>query len=280
MKHLLLLLIAFACVQVHGQFEYKTGHTELVRFNGERKLAGWHVEPGLTWMYTRPKDYSDRIDFGDSAYLANWDPGGKFRAYLGAGRYHILPYMRFLHFIDYGLGWKWLAGKETYEGTMNNLQDGTSALIHEGDGKFSSHHLLAYFNANNLWQISDNHFIQNSLGINFDWRFLGSSPYNGNTSPFHQQEDPARFKLQLHYKFGFGIKINDGFFIIPAVETPILNFIPWNNGRSQLDIFNSRYRPFIFTIRFAWLGKNQTVCKVPGMSDDERKKQEQFFQQR
>jgi hypothetical protein len=279
MKKLIAFLCLLSVTGVYAQFEYKTGHTELVRFNGERKLAGWNFAPGLTYMYTRPKDFTDQVNLGDTVYNANWNPSGSFRAYFEAGRHHILQYTRFIHYLDYGLAWKWLAGKEKFEGAYVDRTDGASFGTSGGTGKFSSHHLLAYVNANNLWQFADNYFLQNSLGANFDWRFLGKANPGGD-SPFHDPINPPRFVFQLHYKLGVGIKINDGFFIIPAIETPILNILPWSKGRSQLDTFNSRYRPLILTVRFAFLGKNKTSCNVPGISDDERKKQDEFFQQR
>ena len=69
-----------------------------------------------------------------------------------------------------------------------------------------------------------------------------------------------RLLLSLHYKFGYGIKLQNRLFIIPSIETPIINFKKWEKGKSTYGIFNSRYRPFLFSVRFLWL-------KPPGRGD-------------
>jgi hypothetical protein len=267
--------------QMQAQFAYKTGFTELVRFNGVRKLSGWHLEPGMTYTLTSLRNYTDNVALdSNQTYTAEWDPAGKIRGYFGLGRHHILPYMRFLQYLDYGIHWKWLAGAEKFDGVLTDQVLGETLDTDEGEGKFSSHHLGAYFNISNVWQISARHFIQNSIGLNFDFRFLGKVNHSG-ASPYHEQIDVPRFLLQPHYKLGFGFKINDGFFIIPALETPILSILPWQKGRAAFDTFNSRYRPVMLTVRFAFLGKNSGAgCNTPNVSNDERKKQDQFFQER
>lgn len=276
-RSILILLTLFFSGLVQAQFEYKTGHTELVRFNGERKLQGWNVEPVLTWMYTRPRNYTDRLDVDQtSVYNAEWNPAGRFWFGLMVGRHHILKYMRYLHVIDYGLGYKGFRGREKFEGVLSRPSDATTLDTHEGDGKFAQHFATAYVNVSNIWQFSDNYFLQNSIGMNVDFRFLQTSNYS-TTSPYHAQEMPGQFVWQLHYRLGLGIKIHSGFFITPTIETPILNVLPWNQGRSQFDIFNSRYRPVMIGVRFSFLGKNSNDCPPVYGPENDRDKQDSFF---
>lgn len=277
--NLVAALLLLTSASVVAQHAYKTGHTELVRMNWDRKMTGWHVAPGLTWMHTRLKDFSDNVNMGDTIYQANWNPRGSLRGTLEVGRHHIMQYTRFVHYFDYGLGWRWLAGREIFEGQTTERIDGSIIDSYGGRGKFSSHHLFAYFNFNNIIQLSSKHFLQNGIGANVDFRFLGRQPY-GQSSPFHEQSVAPRLPIALHYRLGFGFKINDGFFIIPTLETPIIGLLPWRNLRPSYDIFNSRYQPIMLTVRFAWLGKlGVGDCNAPNSPDD-KKKQEMFQQGR
>ena len=55
-------------------------------------------------------------------------------------------------------------------------------------------------------------------------------------------------------------KFKKKFFIIPTIESPFLTLKKWEQGKSSYGVFNSRYRPLIFKIRFIWL-------KTPGKGD-------------
>ena len=134
---------------------------------------------------------------------------------------------------------------------------------------------LFTFNVNNIIQLTDYTFIQNSIGVNFDWKFL--QKYETNGSPYAINNTGA-FILSLHYKLGYGIKVTDQLFIIPTLETPILNGIKWENGKSTYGIFSSRYRPLIFSVRFAWLRKpDRGGCPPVYGPDGDSDKQQQHM---
>jgi hypothetical protein len=118
-------------------------------------------------------------------------------------------------------------------------------------------------------------FLQNSLGFNVDFRFSDKRNNHANTLG-HTQADPSRLLAQLHYKIGFGYKLNEKWFIIPTLETPILNLFQWDKFKSTDPMFSSRYRPIILTIRFAWLRKTGPGdCLTPDVPG-ERDKQKAF----
>jgi len=62
---------------------------------------------------------------------------------------------------------------------------------------------------------------------------------------------------QLHAKVGFGFKPESGVMIIPSIETPILNIQPFEDGKSTLPYFNSRYRPIIISVRFLFFAQTK-----------------------
>ncbi|MFT7155671.1 MAG: hypothetical protein ACI8Q1_000673 [Parvicella sp.] len=207
--------------------QHKKQNRDLINLN-MWKPAGWHFAPGLTYtMPFKPK--------GDDAPDVN--PNGRVALYAEVGRWRMFPGGgNLFNYFDYSLAYKRLSGAEKFEGNK---------------GIFKQNFLLANFNINNMIQLSDYTFIQNSLGANLDFKFL--ERYDNSGSPIGDNTD--RLLFSLHYKFGFGIKVSEKLFIIPSIETPILNIKEFERGRSDYGVFSSRYRPIIFSVRFAFLSK-------------------------
>lgn len=230
------LFVLLFSAPTFGQYMTSRKNRALVDLK-KYKHGGWLISPGLTYMYpTRIKYLADSTE--DPIKYSkdpNVNPNGRIALYLEAGRYQIFYNGgRIINYMDYSLAYKRLSGTEKY---------------FDEKGVFKQNFLLGNFNLNSIIQLTDYTFIQNSLGINFDWKFLqkyetSGSPLGANT---------GSFLLSLHYKLGYGIKVSDKLFIIPTLETPILNGMAWEKGKSTYGIFSSRYRPIIFSVRFAWL---------------------------
>lgn len=251
-------------------------NSELVDFSGRYKLSGWHFAPGLDYTLTRFKNTEETlIDRNDTLYNATFDPSGKFGLYFEVGRYHLFKYGRIFNYLDYSLAYKAIKGKEAYEGTLMTESTSTILATNSSEADFKHKYLLANVNLNSIKQLSSTKFIQNSIGLNVDYRFIDKRNNHSNT--FGQtQADPSRLLAQLHYKLGFGFKLNDRWFLIPTLETPILNLFQWDKFKSTDPMFSSRYRPIIFTIRIAWLRKvGPGDCLTPDVPGD-RDKQKAF----
>lgn len=224
---LIILLLALAnCANVLAQYDRK--HRDLIDLKNV-KHSGWMLAPGLTYMVPFRLKADDAPDV---------NPNGRLAVYLEAGRWHLFPGGgNVFNYFDYSLAYKRLSGSEEFGGVK---------------GIFKQNYVLANFNINNVIQLSDYTFIQNSLGLNLDYKF--SEQYDPELIvPTTDNTQPLLFSL--HYRLGFGIKATKNLFIIPTLETPILNGLEWENARSDYGIFNSRYRPLIFSVRFAWTRK-------------------------
>lgn len=242
-----LFIFIFFTVIVFGQRK-----TELLDFRNIR-ASGWHFAPGLTYMAGfKPK--------GDDAPDVN--PGGRLAIYAEVGRYRIFPNGgNVFNYMDYSLAYKRLSGKEEFADVKSI---------------FKQNHLLGNFNINNIIQLTNYAFIQNSLGANLDFKFLEN--VQSSASPY--QDNTGRLLLSLHYRLGFGYKATKNLFIIPTLETPILNGIEWERGRSDYGIYSSRYRPIIFSVRFAWTQKpSKNACPpIPGAKDKSKKNYDDMLQ--
>ncbi len=210
------------------------------------KLTGWYWAPGLTYTFSLPPKHTN--SFTDT--LANpfdvaFNPTGKIGLYLEGGRYRILQYSYLFKYLDYGLAYKWLRGAEVFSYSAGN-----------GTGKFSDHFLLAHFNLNNVVNISNISFLQNTIGLNADYPILKS-----RVPGFVKGETyPTGIVAQIHYKLGLGFKVNEKLMIIPSLETPILNLFPFNFPSSTLNYHHSKFRPVILSVRFLFLRPTQVEC--------------------
>lgn len=254
-------LLALLSLPIFGQSGRQ--HRPLYNLSDTRWLnKGWHFAPGATYVLpTKFNRHEERLvlnDDGqvDTLFSGNMSQKGKFGVYLEAGRHHLTDKVYLIHDIDYGLGFKWFRGQENFEGIMMNPIDSTSFQT-ANTGLFSEGYVSANFNVNNIIQISDKQFIMNSLGANVDYRLFNSNSYVGPTTGMNLASANT-FVAQLHYRFGFGFKIRSGFYVVPSIETPILNIYTFDDGKSTLQYFNSRYRPLIFSVRILLLDKRKS----------------------
>lgn len=255
---LCLLLVLFGVTTVFAQ----SGRQKrpLYTFGNQFNTGGWHFAPGATFMLPAESNRfeSRLINTGeqiDTLFAGNFDARGRLGFYLEFGKQRFFEHPLFVHYIDYGVHFKQLRGRESFSGLVQN--EG-APLVAANNGTFSDGFLGLYFNANHIVQTSDNAFVQLGLGLNAEYRLLTRRTFEGVAGALGQEfADP--FQGQLHAKLGYGFRPEAGIFIIPTLETPILNIMPFYDGKSTLPYFNSRYRPIILTIRILFLGKNKAA---------------------
>ena len=245
-KSILLIIFLSTCIIGNSQDIFGRRKKDLVEYR-TYKMGGWMFAPGLTYTPARiPK--SEERDINPNGRLAVYAEVGRFQIFYEGGN--------FFNYFDYSLAYKRLSGSEKY----NDLKS-----------VFKQNFVLANVNLNNIIQLGDYTFIQNSIGANLDYKF--SEMYDNVNGSGNENTNNLLFSL--HYKFGYGIKAKNNLFIIPSIEVPILNALEWENGKSTYGIFSSRYKPIIFSVRFAFLKKRgRNACPDNGLSPEDKKKQE------
>lgn len=219
---------------------------------------GWFISPGMTYMLPEERNqnltmFTEVGDALDTLYSGDFKRAGKIGAYLEAGRHHFITNRILLNHIDYGVHFKMLRGRESFSG-ISAAGAGAGYVPVVNDAKFSESFVGAFFNASNIIQLSNNKWIQNSLGVNVDYRVISRRVSEGN--PYaNTWQFPDPLLAQLHYKIGFGWRPEPGIFIMPMLETPILTAYPWDGLKATLPYFSGRSRPIIFTVRIQWLSK-------------------------
>lgn len=238
--------------------------TPLYKYQGFYKLTGFHFTAGATYNMTRTKPlettYSNQT--GDTSLNQSLMPRGKLGYYVKVGALHIFRKKRkVFHYIDYGIGVKHFGGIEEFNADLIINRAGViNSSVIEGKGNFDLGYAFLDFNINNVIQISEYNWIQNSIGFNLDYQIYGGGQYSGamSTAP---QDYQQKFKADIHYKLGLGIKLVKGMYLVPAIETPIFTAFGWRNGHPSIHWFGSTYQPLIVSLTFAFLlKKNPEDC--------------------
>lgn len=268
----LVLTIAFISILFSGNLYAQKGRKKPVSFQKhyneilpkapQYKMSGWFFAPGATYMMT-PFIYQNRTfdETSTQKFDARARGLGRPGIYAEVGRYKMLPYWKFFKFMDYGVSYKGLRGSEKANGQIVSIpSEAPISALEETEGTFGFHYAEAFVNFNHIWRINKYNFIQHSLGANAGYAFMANQ--SAAPDPFGN-ENPGKIAAQLHYKLGFGIKMRGDWLIIPALETPILNAWPFENGRSSYGFFSSRYRPVIFSIRIMLMRPANTLDCTP-----------------
>lgn len=207
---------------------------------------GWHLSAGLTYMLgNNPNDKEQAYDL-----LPTGLPG----YYLEGGMQHLIKKQnKFLHYVDWGLGIKHFGGQEKYE--LDPIKD---------RGNFNFGNIFLRGSAHNVIQLNRYNFIDQAIGMNVDFRIYGGKDNQSEgkyLSPL-PSDNQGKFVAQLNYSFGFGFKLDDGLFLVPTFQTPILTITEFNGFNPSHRWFNSRYQPMIFTLKLAWLMPKKGCPKV------------------
>ena len=221
---------------------------------------GWHFAPGGTYMIPRPAsrlgEHFVVIDgITDTLYSGTYDVKGKAGIYLEVGRHHLMDFYYLLDNIDYGIGFKMFRGTEDFTGFVKH--DSARYEV-QNQASFNESFLSAFVNFGNIHQLSDRLFLHNSLGLNADYRILTSRTAEGKFEGMIHAF-PLKFVGQAHLKIGVGFKLESRVFVIPSVETPLLTIHRFDDGKSTMQYFSSRYRPFIFSLRFVLLDRRKSA---------------------
>lgn len=214
---------------------------------------GWFINPGITYMMGNSADDKNR------AY--DLTPSGLPGYFIEAGMEHLFPKAKkVVHYVDWGLGIKHFGGQEKYsvEG------------VEPTRGQFNFGSAFAHAGIHNVWQLNLYNFIDQSIGFNLDYRIYGGKDDENYLSPL-AAENQGKLLVQLHYTLGFGYKVEDGFFIVPTIQTPIFTAVSFDGFNPSHHWFSSRYQPLIFTIKFGWLFPKKgctPVEKSEGVNED------------
>ena len=227
------------------------------------KLSGWLVGAGATYTFSLPSVTEHIYQIGNDTILtANFAASGNLGFLVEGGRF-TMTYSKIVPYLDYGALFKLIRGTQDYTGYLSESDIQDTILISQSSASFSNYYASVYFNANNAIRVSEFGFIQNSLGINLDYKVIET--LKGTAPMFPGSKSTSEvFLAQLHYKLGYGFRLDKKHYLTFTLETPILTAFPWDDGKSTIAIFDSRYRPILFSVRLMFLNTNSRPdCNKP-----------------
>ena len=280
MKYLIIILCTFFAVEAAAQIgtDFEKRNTKRQKdnpFSEEKSWGyllwsenashyrpiGWHVDLGVTYMA------GNNANDADAEYELT--PSGLPGYYLEGGMEHLFKKRQpFVHYFDWGLGVKHFGGQEKYKRDPD-----------EDRGSFNFGSAFLRAGIHNVWQTAKFNFIDNSIGFNLDYRIYGGKDKQADgkyLSPL-PSDNQSKLVAQLYYALGWGIKMRDGLFLVPTIQTPVLTLFQFNDFNPSHKWFNSRYQPIIFTVKLAWLWPKSGCPKV--FSVDGQSQSDQFQMQ-
>jgi hypothetical protein len=221
---------------------------------------GWLFDAGL--IGTTGLRGEQKNTFGDTVLTTstNLRPG----ITLNVGRYQSLKKgHKLVKYIDYNLGYKmlWNTEQQTQEITQTGVSNSFTNNNH-------AHYIDVNLNFNNVVSFTDYLFLQNSIGLNLDYRFFSTASGQG----INANLEPDPMVIQLHYKLALGYMFKNNMAIIPYIEIPLFNITPQQKEFSQLDYFNSSYQSFTIGARLMLFRLGQKDCPTAITTDGKSKK--------
>lgn len=241
---------------------------------GKYHPRGWILAPSLNYMLPHFKNAHDRLwTESKEVYDVEYHARGKVGVGIEFGRFHVIDGSRLISHISLIMGLKHLRGVERFEATLDDPTR-ENPLLRRGEGVFSHTYATMSFDVSNAHRLSRHTFLENTLGINGDFRVMEDLQYSKQSLPI-DLEQPTRFIFQAHYRLGFGMKIAQNIMLIPSLETPIVTFYEYDDLKSTLAVLNSRYRPFIFRVQVLIMDRRASRTCPP--KNPNRKRSEGLF---
>lgn len=255
----------------------------------ELKNHGFQVSIGPTYMLTKKTNPTFQSDTSIRPYNYSFDPKGLVGVFAEIGMAHYPDKVlsdvklklfghRIISYYDWGLGFKYFGGTEkTTIQYFNNA--GQIMNTETGEGRFYNGYAYGRFTLHHNFYINKQFFIDNGIGVNFDYRVMdGNRGYKDAVLPSTQYFHKA-FVSQLHYDLGFGIRLKRGSYLIPGVQLPILGFYEYDKANPRLKWYSSQYRPILFKIKYIWLLEKKKSKNGCGKgSEEDKKANDQYMQ--
>ena len=141
------VVLLFNANCIFGQL-YQKKKLPLVDLNGSYKMNHFFVSPGLTFMLPNESKLLGGVDNDDI------NARGRLAYKFEIGEYYIFPGGgNIFNYMDYSLSYKKLSGIEI---DINNSKS-----------IFKKRYLGLNYNLNNIIQLSNTTFLQNSIGLNY-----------------------------------------------------------------------------------------------------------------
>lgn len=232
------------------------------------KPFGLSLNIGPTYTLTR----TDRpliqppVTESGTRYQYERDPRGRLGFFLDVGMAHFpmkarnrLQNGKTFRLLSY---WDWGIGIQQYSGAERMRVDrlsSTGEVLESlpSTARWSNTYAYGRIAAHNNIYIGKLIFIDNALGLNFDYQLseiTRNHNYDFTPAPQSFQNSPS---LHLHYGLGIGFKLRRNLFLIPSGELPVFGIMEYRKGTPAISWFSSSYWPMKLRVKLIYLFKDK-----------------------
>lgn len=298
MKYLILGIVLITGLAVNAQRDLtpsKKKDAFGVRDLRNLSNSGLQFQLGPTYTFTKLKNDVHEVDPATQLYRGSYynDPKGRLGVYGEIGMIHF-PKKRsgislalktvLVSYFDWGLGFKYFRGSELIH--LDSL-DNVGNKIGEAEETYAlgQGNVYGRFSIHKNIKLSEALFLDNTLGINLDYRLLQRSDDYNWTPMTDAQQYTKPFQGQLHYGLGLGVRLKRGSYMVFGARTPILGYQSVtpdmsNNGdktnmfgKPSFHWYSSRYWPVLFHFKYMFLfEKKAKGCPAVEINEDDRER--------
>lgn len=229
----------------------------VLRFPLDRQFKKWgfYVAPELNYLITSAKTNHKLSDITGN-YNFETEGSGKIGYGIELGGYYSFSNLVFIDYIEAGIGYRKFNGESIHKGLLNNTT------------KYYSENTLdvplmeASVRITNVRQLGKHSFLTNSFGLNLNY-FFSEKYIRSSRYPMRFENFIDNPNFQIHYQIGIGLRMTKKLLMIPSIETPIFDIIPYDGLKTGFQFFSHDYQPLIFKIRFMFLQDDPVNCNAP-----------------
>lgn len=271
---------------------------------------GLQFQVGATYLMSRLENPVYEVTANANGFRGSFlhDPKGQLGAYAEIGMFHF-PKKRsklslalktvLVSYYDWGIGFKYFRGMQNAEVQFKDVLGNPVGAPEVTPYRFSFGHIYGRFSLHKNVHFKtkrsrekSNFFLDNSLGLNVDYRVTTKSDAFVHPLPIVVDSVTPRYSaplhVQLHYGLGFGFRLKRGAYLIPGVRAPLLGFqmtqaIPTNSlgggkstfGNPSFQWFSSKYWPILIHVKYMFaFEKKQKGCPPAEINDQDKNTQQ------
>jgi len=248
----LLLLLVITSLEA----QIRRPSPDLFAVDANHRSSGFLVGLGLSTMWGQ-KDFQTTIDILPraeqiSAYRAEFAPSGRIGLHAELGMFWLFE-SSFFDYVDVSLAYKQHLGDEAMTAELIPGSADSLPNLLAGNGTFTQDQATLNVNLNKAFPVRGNYYIISALGADIDYRVINKAEYTLIAPGFNTVAPDNALSAHFHARLGIGYKTSASSWLSLTAETPIQDIVPFDGIQSRKTVFNSKYRPVLFTLRYQWL---------------------------
>ena len=230
----------------------------LFAVDANHRSSGWLVGLGPSTMWGQKDHEIEFLAIPESpdagSYVGEFKPAGRVGLHAEFGMFWMTE-RSFFDYIDATVSYKQHLGNESFNAIKQANSLDTLPASFNGQGEFTQDMVALNLNFNKAFPYKRHWYGLAGIGADMEYRVINSVDYDITYPGLNMEAPDESLNAHFHFKIGLGYKTTSSSWLSLTAETPIENIVPFNGIESRKTVFNSQYRPILFTLRYQWLRK-------------------------